>query len=350
MDLDKLFNEENPKCEGCPILKKPLPRRTILDYEFEEPKEILFVSDAPKMHEGSYTAFRPNEYRAIMLELRRLGISRDRVGFTTAMKCPGMTMDTSDPVSRKKCMAHLEDTIAQFKPTLVFACGKLATTIFYGKNKKDTTVRGKAKEMQLEDGFTFSLVSVMHPWQVVSEPKNAYLFSKDVENAVNSTIHDKDVLVPIEFDIIQSEEDIKKHVDFYTTKAPIAVDVETEGLNFLEHRLHTISFSMLDLDEFKRGNIIVARTVAMPIDHREAKFSYKTKAKIMEFVSLVLANANNRKIFQHATFDLKFLLRYGVSDVKHVWDTKLMQHLYLEGIPKGLRDLVYYYFPLDKIQ
>jgi hypothetical protein len=31
-----------------------------------------------------------------------------------------------------------------------------------------------------------------------------------------------------------------------------------------------------------------------------------------------------------------------------VYDTKLLQHLYKEDVPKSLADLVYYYFPEEK--
>jgi ribonuclease D len=51
---------------------------------------------------------------------------------------------------------------------------------------------------------------------------------------------------------------------------------------------------------------------------------------------------------QNAGFDLKFLKRYGVDEVYNVYDTKLLQHLYKEDVPKSLADLVYYYFPEEK--
>ena len=55
-----------------------------------------------------------------------------------------------------------------------------------------------------------------------------------------------------------------------------------------------------------------------------------------------------RKILQNATFDLKFLKRYGVEEVHDVYDTRLLQHLYKEDVPKSISDLVYYYFPEEE--
>jgi ribonuclease D len=68
----------------------------------------------------------------------------------------------------------------------------------------------------------------------------------------------------------------------------------------------------------------------------------------MKFICKVMANKNNRKVLQNAGFDLKFLKRYGVDEVYNVYDTKLLQHLYKEDVPKSLADLVYYYFPEEK--
>ena len=58
----------------------------------------------------------------------------------------------------------------------------------------------------------------------------------------------------------------------------------------------------------------------------------------------VLENPHNRKILQNCKFDIKFLLKFGVSPV-NVWDTKIMAHMYNEILPKSLMDLVKLFFP-----
>ena len=54
-------------------------------------------------------------------------------------------------------------------------------------------------------------------------------------------------------------------------------------------------------------------------------------------------NPKNRKVFHNAKFDLKFLIRYGISTT-NVWDTKIMHHFINETAPKSLMDLVKLYF------
>ena len=101
--------------------------------------------------------------------------------------------------------------------------------------------------------------------------------------------------------------------------------------------------TLVDRDSGELG-----RTLVLPIDHKDAKLGYKIKGEFMRFICKAMANKKNRKVLQNAGFDLKFLKRYGVEDVYNVFDTKLLQHLYKEDVPKSLADLVYYYFPEEK--
>ena len=337
MNFPDLFGGENPKCEGCPVLSKNLIAHSIMDYEYEEECDILFLSDSPKMHEGSFQPFRPPESRLIVDELLKNNLPSDiRVEFSTAVKCPNMSMDVMTAKARKICRQHLIDTIKHYKPKLVLACGKLATTMVYGKSKLDAKTRGKIVDMVFDD-FECRVVSIIHPWQVVSEPKNAYLFSKDIENILNQEIHKTNKPCPIDYSLVMSEEETLKFKHWESTDKPIAVDIETTGLNFLTDFIHTVSLSLM-----VNGKV---ETIVIPIDHKDSKLGWLTKARLIDFIQRVLRNRANRKVFQNATFDLKFLHRYGVVDVYNVWDTKLMQHLYNEEVPKSLSDLVYYYFP-----
>jgi uracil-DNA glycosylase family 4 len=340
------FTEPNSKCEGCPALLQNLPRHTILDYEYDEsPVDILFLSDSPKMFEGEYVSFRAHEFRVIMQHLRDLDVlDKFKIGFTTAVKCPNISSDNLTTGIRKKCAAHLQDTIEHYKPKLVFACGKVATTMLYGKAKEEGKVRGKVDTLKTTNGFEYKVVPIIHPFQVVAEPKNAYLFSTDLQNGVNNELlgKSKDAKVPYIMPLSISElDDVKS--EFIDTEMDIAIDIETTGLNFLEDTIHTISMTLVN-----RNTGDIGKTLVLPIDHKEAKLGYKIKGAFLDFVCKAMANKKNRKILQNAGFDLKFMKRYGVDDVYNVYDTKLLQHLYREDVPKSLADLVSYYFPEEK--
>lgn len=335
-----LFGQTHPNCEGCPILQKTLPRHCVIEDEFEDPCDILFVSDSPKMFEGEYVAFRAQEFAVIMNQLNKLELPDDiTVGFTYAAKCPNMNMDVMPAPARKRCYEHLANTIDHYKPTLVISCGALSTNIFHRKVKDAGKARGKLLDMQMgDDRHKFKFVATIHPWQVVSEPKNEYLFNKDLFNNISEVILGVKNKKTVPYDPVLSMEDYNKICDdsWFTTTNPVAVDIETTGLDFLHDTIHTISFTELDATGEP------TRTVAMPINHKD--FDNKVvKEAISDFVTKVLKNKNNRKVFQNAIFDLRFLKRAGFN-VVNVWDTKLLQHFVYEEVPKSLSDLVYYYF------
>jgi hypothetical protein len=226
----------------------------------------------------------------------------------------------------------------------VFACGKVATTLLYGKAKEESKIRGKVDTLITDSGTKFQVVPVIHPFQVVAEPKNAYLFRTDLENALNNELLGKATEAQVDHTFATSIGELDEvKTEFIDTEMDLAVDIETTGLNFLEDTIHTISMTLVNRDTGELG-----RTLVLPIDHKEAKIGYKVKGVFMKFICEVMANRKNRKVLQNAGFDLKFLKRYGVEDVYNVYDTRLLQHLYKEDVPKSLADLVYYYFPEEK--
>ena len=343
--IDLSFKGPNEKCSGCPALKMNLPRHTILEEESEHECDILFVGESPKMHEGEWVPCRAQEYSVIMNQLAGLGIlSKFKVSMTTAVKCPSINSDNLNPEIRKACTAHLYDSVERYKPKLVFACGKLATTMLYGKATLESRVRGKEHFLETPEGHKFPVVVIKHPFEVVSEPRNSFLFSTDIQNAVNNILLEQasDVQVDYNFSMTLSELNEVRD-EFLESKMDMAIDIETTGLNFMKDTIHTVSMTLIDRDTGELG-----KTLVLAIDHPEAKISDRVKSKFIGFIQQMMARKDIRKVLQNATFDLKFLKRYGVEEVYDVYDTKLLQHLYKEDVPKSLADLVYYYFPEEK--
>ena len=339
MDLNKLFDSVSPKCTGCSILTKPLSKHSIMDYEFESQKDLLFVSDSLKLLEGDYVPFRVNEWNLIMREVRKSGYT-EKAGFTSSIKCPHLKKDDVSAKDRKICRSHLEDTILKFKPKLVFACGDMATNMIHGKNTKMTGVRGRPIDMEM-GGHQFKVVTLYHPYQVIAEPKNAYLFSLDIVNNIKEVLLGIANKTKFTYIPVFSLEELNEHAqDFIDTTDPVSLDIEATGLNFLEDRINTIALSILDPQ-----TLDPKKTIAFPIDHKTANMSLEFKAKVCEFVASVMRNKNNRKVGQSFKFDMKFLMKYGITEFYNVWDTKLMQHMYNEDVPKALSDLVRYHFP-----
>jgi uracil-DNA glycosylase family 4 len=344
IDFD-LFNKTNVKCTGCSILTTSRPAHSIMDYLDLPEVEILFVSDSPKLYEGDYVAFRGSEYRTIMSKVRASGYLGNSIGFASSVKCPTISDEDMGAKDKKICRQHLEDTIKFTKPKLVFACGKLASTMFYGKKVDSKDVRGKAVTMEMGE-HQFTLVCLFHPYQVVVEPKNDFLFSVDIKNNIESIILGvsrssgfkyKPIMCQKDFDLIEN--------DFEGTDRTITIDIECTGLNFLKDKVNSIALSMLDYDLET-----VLETVSFPFDHITSPITPSFRSAIIAYLKNVMANKRNRKALQNANYDLKFLKREGIIEIYSIWDTKLMQHLLDEESPKSLSDLVAYYFPNENME
>lgn len=343
--IDLSFKKTNPKCSGCPALKMNLPGHTILEEELEQECDILFVAESPKMHEGEWVPFRAQEYSVIMNQLAGLGLlNKFKVGMTTAVKCPSINTDNLNPEIRKACTTHLMDSLERYQPKLVFACGKLATTMLYGKATLESRVRGKPIELETPNGHKFPVVVIKHPFEVVSEPRNSFLFSTDIRNGVNNILLGKSSEVQVDYSFAMSINELNDvRDDFLESKLDMSIDIETTGLNFMKDTIHTVSMTLINRDTGELG-----RTLVLPIEHPEAKLSDRVKQSFLKFIGQMMKRKDIRKVLQNATFDLKFLKRYGIEEVYHVYDTRLLQHLYKEDVPKSLADLVYYYFPEEK--
>ena len=337
MELDNLFaNEAHPKCDGCGILKKTLAEHCILETPYEEQREVLFVSDFPKISQGEFVPFRPNEYGAIMHEVKKHGLGFDDVAFTASVKCPILKADMISAVDRKICRQHLVDTILKVKPKLIFVCGKLPSLMVFGKAIKESKIRGSVSQVEFTEDFTSSVCQIFHPWQVVSEPKNRYLFNLDIAQAIKYSLRGEAKKSDFTFEVCDEEEDLVRNLPIFMLGRPIAVDLETTGLNFLKDTIHTIALST-----YYQGKV---HTIAIPWDHPEDTAPSLLKEFRKKIVSAIIENRDVPIIFQGGKFDRRFLHLQGIRNIVRMWDTKIMQHLKNEDIPKSLKALVKYYF------
>ena len=118
----------------------------------------------------------------------------------------------------------------------------------------------------------------------------------------------------------------------------MAVDVETEGLNFLKHRIFTVAISWNNTNKGWDPE-----TVVIPIDHRDSPLSHEDRCTALSFLKDVLENPKSRKVLHNCKFDSKFFKQYEI-EIVNIHDTKGMHQLYKEGVPNSLRDLVEIYF------
>lgn len=348
-NLFKLYDIATPKeCGGCSILGKSKSQHCIPEPDLKL-GEILFISDSFKLINGSPSPFRLEEYELFVLTLNKMFGSKetkillDRAQFTASVKCPGVREDDMSKDDRGLCRFHLFNSIDKVKPKLIFACGNLPLVMLTKKSGVGSK-RGKEFPIKLESGHECIVVPIFHPWQVIAEPKNSYLFELDIKNAIDKIIFDNIKKSDFKFELIDSIDKIRKYSFLTTTKWNISVDLETTGLDFRRDKINTVAISWKN-DEGEYQNI------CFPIYHKDNPVP-DIVWLFIKFISEVLANPRNKKIFHNGKFDMRYLTLVGVEKIVNPWDTKFLMHLYDENLPKSLKDCVGYFFSseMGKIQ
>ena len=100
-------------------------------------------------------------------------------------------------------------------------------------------------------------------------------------------------------------------VDYCLTKEIIAVDTETEGLDFTTNKM-----------------------TMFQIGDEEDQFVIDTRVISIEPLRCILENENIVKIFHNAKFDLKFIRKWGNIECENIYDTMLVEKIINCG--KGL--------------
>lgn len=287
------------------------------------------------MEFGELTPFTSREEKLIETSLEKAGLGRflATTEYTAAVKCPSVKDKDMSKDDKDICRQHIAKTIEKCKPKLIFVCGNLPMVML---TKKSGIMTKRGKVIDHYEGIP--VVPIFHPVQVLVEPQNEYLFTLDIQNAIEQILIKDEVKSEFSWVII---DDILKLWDLDTyTRFNVAIDIETTGLDFLKDKIQTIALSF-DIGDNKQY------TVTIPVHHPEFVQPRGWITEVLDFLNRVF-RSHTIKVLHKAQFDLKFLEQLGVNTNGCIYDTKIMQHLIDENLPKSLKDLVGYYFPSEQ--
>lgn len=337
-NLDNIYEDLpttcNPLCEGCSILKLKKPDHGIIDYvDGVEQVDVLFLADGFVQRQGRYYPMRADAERVVSKLMNSLD-KKVTYAISPSIKCPAVKDTDMTAQDKNLCRQHLERTVEAYNPKIIYCMGNTAMVMLI-KRSGIIKKRGQVFEFSTENG-SWPAMPIYHPFLVIKEPKNSYLFEQDIINGVDRYVHG--IQEDVDFDFIYLDTDEKVEEMFYeleSTTEDLACDIETEGFDFRNHKILTLAIS------------IEGKNWVLPCYHKDSPFTQIHMDQILtNYIGPIMSNPNNRKVFQNAPFDLKFLIRHRIMPV-NVWDTKLMAHLKDENMPKGLIDLVKHYYPRE---
>ena len=335
-ELDKLFPEFGTEgCQGCRILEKNKAVHCYKDWEKCEEADVLFMSDSLKYSQGEHKAFSIRDMALFGKVLARLECTENvSIEFAASIKCPGVTEKEIKTTDKNICRQYLDPTIDKIKPKLVYVCGGLAMDMLIrkkGLTSKKNAKRGKLFRHETEAGHQCLVAPIFHPFTVIQEPKNFLQFEVDIVNAFNRVILGRTVDVTIDYELITDVKQLEAWKWLFDYQEPMAVDIETNGLDFTIHDITTISIATDD------------GIIAIPYKHKEFTWNPDDRVYLSTFLRRTLEN-NAVHVFHNAKFDVKFLIQQGIYPT-NVMDTQIMAHQKNENVPNGLMECVKREFP-----
>jgi hypothetical protein len=233
--------------------------------------------------------------------------------------------------NRDICRKYLYASVKGYNPKLIILLGNLAFTMLLKKS-------GVAKHHGTE--FEYEGIPVIPTYSLAIryiEPRFNDVIKQDIQLGINKII--TKVVKPINLDyvVIQSEDDLEatvKRLALDSFTSPIALDIETTGLNHLTDKVLTVAMS------FKLEDAV--KTICIPIYHKESKIV--DHDRVFKLLNSITSNPNNKKVLQNAKFDMRMLMRHNIN-FTNVWDTKGMAHRLDEYGQGSLLSLVKTYMP-----
>lgn len=326
MDLfDKFIDDFHKSCEGCSVLQQPKKEHKILASNLKE-ADILFLTGS--YVENQFGAIKPiayDEHEYLKLVLDGLNY-RGTYEIDAAFKCYSLKEKELATQDFHLCRPNLEHTINAVKPKLIIPLGNLAFKLI---TKKSGIMDKRGS------GFEYSgipVVPTLNIRSVILEPKFKFVFQSDIRNAINKNLDNSIQEFKLKYTFINSIDMLDDYKELLTTDEPIAIDIETEGLDFNVDKIHTLAIST------KSYNVV------FPLFHFDSPIVGEDREVLLEFLKNVMQNPNNKKVFHNAQFDVKFLYKLG-WEVENMRCTAVMAHIMNEELQKGLLNLVKLYFP-----
>jgi len=297
-------------------------------------EKILFIHDSYRRIHGETYSFTDNENSILTSLLETTKMPKGHYQFIPAIGGFNLSEDDVSTSDLHKHREALYNAVEEINPDLIIPLGNLA---FRALTKKSGVSSKRGREFPLTIGDNeYTVVPTLHPYSLYAEPKLRGLFVQDINNAYDKFILGINKYDDSPYELIMDCQEACDKVRALLPKEVVAIDLETNGLDFKKHQIFTIGFSSED----KTGFVI-------PIHHAESPFDNDELSLIKDAVKEVFSSKTLIKVLQNCKFDLKFLMNWDVKDFNNIEDTQIMHALVDENLPHGLMDMVKQYYPQE---
>ena len=268
------------------------------------------------------------------------GISFDDIAITYMVHCFSGTPNkdhefklTNNPVKKtyyENCRHYLNDVLKEVQPKLVVCVGDRPTKYFLGDTKaKLFNVYGAIVKSPLYNVDTFC---IMDMYTLYMKTQYRCYGTKSFEFIKNFIDGIQPTMLPTNCTIVTDKGTLNHMLDRLLKSPKTAVDIETNGLNFLEDKIVGIGFALNKEESFY-----------IPLYKYEEKlipyWDQSTEDEIKSDLHKFFTN-ETLKIAYNGQFDFKFIRKYlGLKRINNAsFDVMLASHLLNENL-NGMRTL-----------
>ena len=326
LDSKKKFSGKCPGCEKCAFADRPfLPSQV-------GTSKVIVIGGTPG-HEDITKGFPFSSMSGSLLrrKLGDVGFNVNEVTFMYAVKCrPPLDPVTKEQVKVtrkviKLCSKlFLDKELEELKDNkITILAGQIATSVFFSKVKKMTSVVGEFKKH--EDRRCYPIYS---PSVILRSQSMAQQYTKDLNRARQYV--DGSLYKHKQYTLLENEQAVTEAVNILVKQEVVAFDIETPmTLDPFDPNMaiNTISFC------YERN-----KAFCIPLDHRDVesvRFREHCWKEVKRFME-----SDAGKIAHNATFDVKILQYFGVRTNNLVGDTLVFAFLLNENrYSNGLKTL-----------
>lgn len=327
--------------KSCNLCKYPC-KRNIGSYIGKNAR-ILFLFESP-----TYQADIENRITAgpvmqlFMQYLQNAGISVDDIAITYMVHCyTGSAVKdkeclTNIPAKKANilnCKSNLDKVIQEVKPELIVAVGPRVTKFILGDTRVtlddvyDTVVQSPL--------YNIGVYSILDIYTLYIKPQYKPYGLKLFEFIKNFLDKKERVLEPTNLTLADDKTKLNQALTEILRADKVAVDIETNGLNFLKDDIMGIGFAL----NRETSYYIPLKTYDSTEDKCKPFWDEVTENDIKEDLKKFFSN-NALKIAYNGQFDFKFIRKYlSIERINNAkFDVMLASHLLNENF-KGMRTL-----------
>lgn len=323
--MNPIESQHPDKCTSCKLCET---RNLVVHSVLIPNSRVLFVAEAPGADEdktGKPLVGRQGEiFNEILYDA---GLNRSDVSIANTVSCRPPENRKPERTEIESCFQYLDAEIRLLKPEIIVLLGGTSIRKFLPGVTGVASVRGN---WFVSEEYDCKILPTYHPAATFHDPTVRSKMLSDFRKVAEMLTGGRGAnLISVSHHVVSNQKQFDWLIENLHKQELWAFDTETTGYNFLTNEIFMMSFSW-------------KMYTAVLLDLRKLDEIGITKEYMWSKLKEVFAN-QSKKIMQNGKFDIKFLMRLGITVKNFYADTMFMHYLLDENSKHDLGTLAWQY-------